>query len=151
LRGGRPAAIGFQLKSECAAVVQQDQVSYAGPDTKAAEDRGLYRPAPAAVRDMKPNEAGRTALAKMLADSTLNKLLGTGAAAGHSEASPSRATMTRTPSRLTTRRQFRRPITSAAMTRTGAIMCGFRSRKLPSQAIDPAGLLRAGRGIAGLG
>jgi hypothetical protein len=72
LRGSRPATIGFQLKREPAALVQQDQVSYAGTGTKAAKNCCLDRSALAAVGDMKPNEAGRTALTKMLADSTLN-------------------------------------------------------------------------------
>ena len=143
---GRPR-IGFQLKSECAAVVQQDQVSHARADTKAAEDRGLYGTAPAAVRDVKPNEAGHPARAKMCDDSTLNKLLGADAAAH--DAAPIFATRQLTPSGDVIGVQCRLRISSHSMTPAGPEMCEARSPERPSQAVDLPSLFLSFRNGAG--
>src|SRR5262249_44912609 len=73
---GGAAALGLKFNREAAAVMNRDDIGHAGLDAETLHDRGLDRPAIAAVCWMERKDTRRSAGAQMLKKSALDGRLG---------------------------------------------------------------------------
>src|SRR5262249_44035073 len=74
------SALGLELESVAAAVVDDEDIGHPGKDAERLEDRGLDRPAEAAIGDMEKEGIGKAAHVQVLDNGALDLGLGEGLA-----------------------------------------------------------------------